>query len=117
MEFRTDYRAERYALNTKWEDFPPEIQERALMCATDLMGALILGSYGGQYAAGAKLAQNYGMVGEVPVVGDDRKFNLLGAAIAMGHGSNSFDIDDGFNMIKGHPGTSFVGGTLAAALS
>ena len=117
MDFRTDYCAERYALNTKWEDFSPEIKERVLMCATDLMGALILGSYGGQYSAGAKLAQTYGMLGDVPVVGDDRKFNLLGAAIAMGHGSNSFDIDDGFNMIKGHPGTSFVGGTLAAALS
>ena len=117
MEFITDYRTERYALQTKWEDIPKQIQERALMCATDLMCALILGSYGGQYAAGAKLAQNCGMEGNVPVVGDSRCFNLLGAAIAMGHSSNSFDIDDGFNMIKGHPGTSFVAGTLAAALS
>ncbi len=116
MEFLNDFRTERYALQTKWDDLPQQIKERALMCAIDLMGALILGSYGGQYAAGAKLAHTYGMDGEIPVVGDSRRFNLLGAAIAMGHASNSFDIDDGFNMIKGHPGTSFVAGTLAAAL-
>lgn len=34
----------------------------------------------------------------------------------MSHASNSFDIDDGHNMIKGHPGTSFIAGILAAAL-
>ena len=33
----------------------------------------------------------------------------------MGHSSNSFDIDDGYRMICGHPGTSFVAGTLATA--
>lgn len=117
MDFTTDYRTERYALNTRWGELPADIQTRALMCSIDLMGALILGSYGGQYAAGAKLAQLMSLSGEIPVVGDDRRFNLLGAAVAMGHSSNSFDIDDGYNMIKGHPGTSFVAGVLAAALA
>ena len=116
MEFITDYRLERYVLDTKWEDLPPEVRQQAKMCAVDLMGALILGSYGKQFAAGTKLAESIGLTGEIPVVGSRQTFNLPGAAIAMGHSSNSFDIDDGFRMIQGHPGTSFVGGVLAAAV-
>ena len=54
--------------------------------------------------------------GDLEIPGCDKGFSFMGAAFAMGHASNSFDIDDGHNMIKGHPGTSFVGGVLAAAL-
>ena len=115
MDFRTDYRTERYALGTKWEDLPQAVQEHALMCGIDLMGALILGSRGGQFKAGQKLALSMGMRGGIPVIGSDQTYNLLGAAIAMGHSSNSFDIDDGHRAICGHPGTSFVAGVLAAA--
>ena len=116
MEFKTDYRAERYALDAKWDDFPAAVQEHAVMCGVDLMTALILGSYGEQFKAGQKLAQSMGLLGDIPAVGSDRRYNLLGAAIAMGHSSNSFDIDDGHRAICGHPGTSFVAGVLAAAL-
>ncbi len=116
MEFITDYRLEQYILNTKWDDFPEEIKTRALMNSLDLLTALVLGSKGAQCKAGTKLAEAYGMLGNTPVIGSSKCFNLLGAAITMGHASNSFDIDDGHNMIKGHPGTSFIGGLMAAAL-
>ena len=116
MKFMTDYRTERYILDTTWESLPPKVQEWAMMCGIDLMGALILGSYGKQFACGVKLAESMGLHGDIAIVGNRQKFNLLGAAIAMGHSSNSFDIDDGSRMIQGHPGTSFVGGVLAAAI-
>ena len=116
MEFVTDYRTERYALDTGWEDFPEVVKEHALMSSLDIMMALILGSYGKQFAAGEKLATMMGMTGDIPVVGSDKTYNLLGAAISMGHASNSFDIDDGHRQIQGHPGTSFIGGVLAAAI-
>lgn len=116
MVFNTDYRIEQYALQTTWKDISQDTQERAVMCAIDLFGALILGSYGEQFAAGERLAKMMNLAGDISVVGSKNKYNLLGAAIAMGHASNSFDIDDGYNMIKGHPGTSFIGGMLAAAV-
>lgn len=115
MEFITDYRTERYALNTKWENLSEDAKTHVKMCGIDLMMALILGSYGKQFEAGEKLVNSMGMSGDIPVIGSEKKYNLLGAAIAMGHASNSFDIDDGYKMICGHPGTSFVAGTLAAA--
>jgi len=115
MVFNTDYRTERFALDLKWEDLPKEIKERAIACGIDIMNALILGSYGKQFAAGEKLARTVGLKGDIPVVGSDYRYNLLGASIALGHSSNSFDIDDGHRMIQGHPCTSFIGGVMAAA--
>jgi 2-methylcitrate dehydratase PrpD len=79
------------------------------------MGALVIGSRSRQFEAGVKLAETIFGAGEIPVVGSDKKFNFLGASTAMGHSSNAYDIDDGHNMTRAHPGTSFVGAVLAAA--
>lgn len=53
--------------------------------------------------------------GDVAVVGSKKRFNFAGAATAMGHSSNAYDIDDGHNLTRAHPGTSFVGAVLATA--
>ena len=131
MNFITDYQLERYILDTKWEDLPQPVQERARVCALDLMMALILGGYqfvqsnlmtlilgshGMQFKAGVHLANTLCQTGSIPVVGSRETFSLLGAVMAMGHASNSFDIDDGYTMVRGHPGTSFIAGLLSAAL-
>lgn len=116
MEFITDYRTEHFALSAQWNLFPESVKEHALMSSLDIMTALILGRYGKQFEAGENLSQMMGMSGDIPIVGSNKTYNLLGAAIAMGHASNSFDIDDGHRQICGHPGTSFIGGMLAAAL-
>ena len=116
MEFITNNIIETFILDTKWTDLPADVRERAIGCSIDLMGALILGSQGKQYDAGVKVAKRIGASGDIPVLGEVKTFNLLGASIAFSHAANSFDIDDGYNMIKGHPGASFVGGVLAAGL-
>ncbi len=116
-EFQTDYRLERFVLRTQWKDLPEEIRKRAIVCGIDLMIALLLGSRGNQFRAGCTFAEKYYQHGDIPVVGSEKTFNLPGAVVAMSHASNSFDIDDGHNMIKGHPGTSFVAGVLSAALA
>jgi len=116
MKHTDNYRIEDYILQTKWEDFPPEVQQRAVVCAIDLFTALLLGSQGKQHQAGVKICKEYLSGGDIGVVGSKDTYNLLGATIAMGHASNSFDIDDGYNLLRGHPGTSFVAGLLSAAL-
>ena len=117
MVFETNYATERFALTAKWENFPEGVKERALMGSIDILGALILGSCGRQFQAGERLALAAGMTGDIPVVGSRNRYNLLGAAVAMGHSSNSFDIDDGHRQIQGHPDASFIAGVLAAAIS
>ena len=116
MTFATDYRLENYIIDSKWEDFPKEVHERAVVCAIDLTIALLLGSRGKQHEVGVKTAKRIYQPGEIPIVGSRETFSFMGAVTAMAHSSNSFDIDDGHNFIKGHPGASFVGGALAAAL-
>ena len=115
MKFETTYKLEEFILNTKWSDLPPEVQEWMRGCLLDLTGALVIGSRSRQFEAGKKLAKTVFAKGDVPVVGSDETFDLMGAATAMGHSSNAYDIDDGHNMTRAHPGTSFIGGILAAA--
>ena len=115
MVFNTDYKLEKFILETKWEDLPEEVQARMRGCFVDLMGALLAGSMSEQFAVGLRLAESLYGNGDIAVVGSDKKFNFMGASTAMGHSSNAYDIDDGHNMTRAHPGTSFVGAILAAA--
>ena len=115
MVFSTDYKLEKFILETKWEDLPAEVQSRMKGCFVDLMGALLAGSMSEQFAVGLKLAETLYGSGDIAVVGSDKRFNFMGASAAMGHSSNAYDIDDGHNMTRSHPGTSFVGAILAAA--
>lgn len=115
MKFTTDYKLENFILNTRWEALTPEVQQRIRGCFIDLMGALIIGSRSEQFQVGLRLAQTLYGTGEIPVIGSGRRFNFMGASCAMGHASNAYDIDDGHNLIRAHPGTSFVGAVLAAA--
>ena len=115
MLFETTYKLEDFILNTKWDQVPYEVQQRMKGCFVDLMGALVIGSRSRQFEAGVKLAEAVFAPGKVAVVGADKQFSFLGAATAMGHSSNAYDIDDGHNMTRAHPGTSFVGAVLAAA--
>ncbi len=84
-------------------------------CFIDLMGALISGSRSSQFETGLRLAERLYGEGDIPVIGSEKKFNFMGASAAMGHSSNAYDIDDGHNLTRTHPGTSFVGAILASA--
>jgi len=115
MKFNTTYRLEDFILNTRWEELPEQVQKRMQGCFLDLMGALTIGSRSGQFRCGLHLAETIYGGGEIPVIGSRKRFGFMGASCAMGHSSNAYDIDDGHNMIRAHPGTSFVGPILAAA--
>ena len=52
MNFSTDYKLEKFILDTKWEDLPDEVQSRMRGCFVDLMGALLSGSMSEQFAVG-----------------------------------------------------------------
>ncbi|MBE6645264.1 MAG: MmgE/PrpD family protein [Ruminococcaceae bacterium] len=115
MNFITDYKLENFIIATRWEKLPEEVQTRLKGCFIDLMGALAVGSKSDQFKAGLALAEKIYGTGDISVIGTDKKLNFMGASCAMGHSSNAYDIDDGHNMTRAHPGTSFVGALLAAA--
>lgn len=117
MNCITDYRLENFILGLHWEKLPCEVQDRLRGCFTDLLGAIVTGSRSETFEAGLKLAKKLSLPGDVPVIGSPETFSVDGAAAVMGHASNAYDIDDGHNMIRAHPGTSFIGGILAEALA
>ena len=114
MKFTTNYQLEDFLLDTKWEQLPQPVQQRLRGCMLDLLGALIAGSGSEQFRVGVRLAKKLFRDGDIPAIGTTEKFTATGAATAMGHSSNAYDIDDGHNIIRAHPGTSFIGGLLAA---
>ena len=116
MDFITDYTIENYILDSKWEQFPKKVKDRAIACGVDLVTALILGVNSKQFAIGVKLAENISRPGDIQIIGSDKTFSFFGAVTALGHAANAFDIDDGHNMVKGHPGASFVATVLSAGL-
>ncbi|MBR7117075.1 MAG: MmgE/PrpD family protein [Clostridia bacterium] len=115
MNFKTDYKLESFVLNIGWDKLSEEVKERMRGCFIDLMGAMLVGSKSEQFEVGLRLARSVYGKGDIAVIGTDERFNFMGASCAMGHSSNAYDIDDGHNMTRAHPGTSFVGGVLAAA--
>ena len=115
MKFQTDYKLEGFILDTEWNDLPEEVQVRARVCFIDLICALVIGSCSEQFITGKKLAKAVFGSGDIAVVGTSERFSFMGASAAMGHSSNAYDIDDGHNIIRAHPRTSFIGGILAAA--
>lgn len=116
MDFVTDYKIENYIMSASWDSYPTEVQQRARVTGIDLMMALILGSKSKQFDTGISVAKTIGSQGEIPLIGSEECLNLFGATLALGHAANAFDIDDGHNLVKGHPGASFVAGILAAGL-
>ncbi len=115
MRFITDYRLEDYILGENWEKLPQNVRTRMKGCFLDLFGALASGSRSEQFRVGLTLARETFKDGDIAIIGTDERLGLIGAASAMGHSSNAYDIDDGHNITRAHHGTSFIGAILAAA--
>lgn len=115
MNFSTDYKLEDYILSESWDALSKDVKERMRGCFLDLMGALASGSRSEQFKVGLKLAKATFKDGDIPIIGSGERLGFMGAATAMGHSSNAFDIDDGHNITRAHHGTSFIGSVLAAA--
>ena len=104
-----------FALGTRWQDLPPEVQHQTKRCLLDTMGALLAGT---QTPVGRMMAQvaadQYGG-SDATILADGRKVSAGGAALANGFAANALDIDDGYRMVKGHPGACALPPVLAAA--
>ena len=107
---------EQYILGATWDSFPSEVKEHALVCASDLFVTLILCSRTRMAQSGVRLAESVFPRGDIPVIGTEICFNMMGAVTAYGYSINALDIDDGHNLIKGHPGAVLAAGLLPAAL-
>lgn len=107
---------EDFILHAQWEDFPEEVRKRAIVCTMDLFDVMLCCSYTHMAKNGLKLAQDVFQSGPVPIVGSSTGLNYMGAVTAYAYNINALDIDDGHNLIKGHPGAVLMAGLFPAAL-
>ncbi len=92
-----------------------QLQEQAKKCFLDLAGVICAGAKNNSAKTmAAYVEQNY-PAGEYTVLATGNKSNLIGAALANGMASNALDMDDGYSLLRGHPGAGFFGALLSAA--
>ena len=103
-----------FILNTTWDQIPTEVRHQSKRCLLDTLGALLAG----MNTPVGRLMTNIGTDQfrgeEATILVSGRRTSATGAALANGFAANALDIDDGYRLIKGHPGACVLPAILAA---
>lgn len=103
-----------FILNANWADLPQAVRRQSKRCLLDTLGALLAGTRAPVAEIMGRLAQNQFPGDQATLLGTGRTVSAAGAALANGFAGNALDIDDGFRMVKGHPGACVLPPILAA---
>ncbi len=103
-----------FILKKTWNDFSEEVQNQAVKCFLDLSGVIIAGAKNNSAKKAADYVNESFGKGNCTVLATGNKINLIGAAFANGMSANALDLDDGFSLLRGHPGAGFFGALLSA---
>ena len=101
--------------NSKWENLNEAIRQQAKKCFLDLAGVLTAGAKNNSAKKAALYAKENYPTGNCTIFSTGEKCNLIGAALANGMAANALDMDDGYSLLRGHPGAGFFGALLSAA--
>ncbi|MDW7675036.1 MAG: MmgE/PrpD family protein [Bacillota bacterium] len=98
-----------------YDHLPQQIQRQVKLCVLDLLGAVL----GGSQTKVAQIAREFARVfwpeNEATIIMGGAKSNCIGATFANAFQANAIDIDDGFRLVKGHPGALVIPAALAVA--
>ena len=103
--------------NTSWQGLPAEVQHQAKRCLMDALGALIAGTATPVARLMADFAESQFGGDQATILAGGKRASFAGAALANGFAQNALDIDDGYRLIKGHPGACILPVLLAASES
>ncbi len=101
--------------NIQWENLPEQVKHQSKRCLLDTLGALLAGTDTPVSKLIAEFAQEQFKGNDATILGQDVHTSLAGAALANGTAGNALDIDDGYRMIKGHPGACVLPVAMGAA--
>lgn len=104
----------RFIQQTTWDALPTEVQHQSKRCLLDALGALIGGTAAPVSKLMTQVAHEQFGGDAATILVDGSRTSLIGAALANGFAANALDIDDGFRLVKGHPGTCILPVILAA---
>jgi 2-methylcitrate dehydratase PrpD len=116
MEALTD-EVLRFILDTRFEDLPDNVIHQAKRCLLDTLGSLLAGSDTPVVPIMTSFATKHFRGTEATILVSGERVSPVGAALANGYACNALDIDDGYRMVKGHPGACVLPVLLAASES
>ncbi len=101
--------------NTEYVNLSKDVQKQAKKCFFDLSGVICCGAKNNSAKKAAKYVTKNYPTGRYSILSTGDKTNLIGAALANGMAANALDMDDGYSLLRGHPGAGFFGALLSAA--
>ena len=101
--------------NTHWETLSKDAQNQSKKCFLDLASVLCCGAKNNSAKKVADYVESNYPIGDVTIYSTGKKTNLIGAAMANGMAANALDLDDGYSLLRGHPGSGFFGALLSSA--
>ena len=104
-----------FILETRWQDVPPDVRERALLCLMDNVASALSASTARSAQIAASLARDVLPGDQATVLISGVRSSALGAAFANGVAANAYDIDDCGLYTWGHPGAQVLAASLALA--
>ena len=99
----------------KWDELPSDLRHQSKRCLLDALGALIAGAETPPARIVARIAESQLHGSEASILVHGSRVSASGAALANGFAGNALDIDDGFRLVKGHPGACVLPVVLTAA--
>jgi 2-methylcitrate dehydratase PrpD len=100
---------------TRWQQLPQAVQHQTRRCLLDALGALIAGAVTPAARLVADTACSQFRGDEATILFHGSRVSAAGAALANGFSGNALDVDDGYRLVKGHPGACVLPVVLAAA--
>jgi 2-methylcitrate dehydratase PrpD len=98
-----------------WEDLPPQVVRRAVMCVIDTLGAMLAGRSARATKIAAETAGAWWPAQGAHLIADGSLSSAAGAAFANAVAANAVDVDDCGIYTWGHPGAQVVPSALALA--
>ena len=99
---------------TVWDALPEAVQHQSKRCLLDILGAMLAGRRTPVAHIVRRLVRRQFKGAEATILGSEERVSAAGAALANGFAANALDIDDGYRLVKGHPGACVVPPILAA---
>jgi len=105
----------KFIAETRWEDLPADVQEKARMCLVDNLGATLSGTKTRYSQICADYAQATWPADKATILLHGQLASAVGAAFANAAAANGIDTDDGLIYAYGHGGAQIFPASLAVA--
>jgi len=110
-----DSSAARFIVETRWNDLPKAVKNKAKMCLMDNLSATISGTQAAVSRIAAEFASDFMPGKQATILVHGTKAATAGAAFANASAANGLDTDDGARYAYGHAGAQIFPAALAVA--